>query len=66
MAHRWVVRKSAKTLKSEDIAHLVKSTEVLRGLPAMCGAYLKEMEFWEKAEKKTRVCRTCKEHLRPR
>lgn len=53
-------------MKGEDTAHLVLSTEMLRGLPAACGACLKELEFWEKAEKKTRVCRTCKERLRQR
>jgi hypothetical protein len=51
-------------MKEEALAHLVPAPGVLRALPAVCGERISSEDFWEKAKKKTLVCKTCKRLLR--
>ena len=66
MAHRWVLRKHAYTKASASMAHLVKKSGVLWGLPALCGETLAENDFWSKADRKAVVCAKCKAFLAKR
>lgn len=63
-SYRWVVRKKIRNMKAEETAHLVPSLGVLRALPSVCGERVGSEDFWERAESKTMVCKTCKKHLR--
>lgn len=63
-SYRWVVRKKIRTMKAEEVAHLVPAGGVLRALPSMCDERIGLEDFWEKAESTTAVCKTCKKHLR--
>ncbi len=67
MAHRWVVRKKIATMAlMEGQAHLVPKNGVVRAAPALCGARVREDEFWETAAKKTKTCLTCRENKKKR
>jgi hypothetical protein len=48
------------------MAHLVKKSGVLWGLPALCGETLAENDFWSKADRKAVVCAKCKAFLAKR
>ena len=63
MAHRWVLRKHAYTRASVPMAHLVKKSGVIWGLPALCGEVPAEHEYWLKADRKVVICTKCKAFL---
>lgn len=51
-------------MQADDEAHLVRRTDVIRALPAICGERVYQEDFWDKAKNKTVVCKTCKRLLR--